>query len=105
LQLPWRGRLRGQAAVRDALRVRRSSGEGGRAPRTPVMPAPRSDALVLFGATGDLAHKKIFPARQALLKRGHLDARILGIARAPGNVETFRADIRESLEKSARHAP
>jgi len=52
------------------------------------MPAPRSDALALFGATGDLAHKKIFPALQALIKRGHLDAPVIGIARSPGNVET-----------------
>ena len=32
-----------------------------------------SDALVFFGATGDLAHKKVFPALQAMVKRGHLD--------------------------------
>ena len=69
------------------------------------MPAPRSDALALFGATGDLAHKKIFPALQALIKRGHLDAPVIGIARSPGNVETFRADIGESLEKSGRLDP
>ncbi len=37
------------------------------------MTKPHSDALVFFGATGDLAYKKIFPALQAMLKRGHLD--------------------------------
>jgi glucose-6-phosphate 1-dehydrogenase len=35
--------------------------------------APRSDALVFFGATGDLAYKKIFPALQSLVRRGRLD--------------------------------
>ncbi|HJX85781.1 MAG TPA: hypothetical protein VJ723_15680, partial [Candidatus Angelobacter sp.] len=37
------------------------------------MSEPKSDALVFFGATGDLAYKKIFPSLQAMLKRGHLD--------------------------------
>ena len=41
-----------------------------------------SDALVFFGATGDLAHKKIFPALQALAKRGHLDIPVIGVAKA-----------------------
>jgi len=39
----------------------------------------QSDALVLFGATGDLACKKIFPALQAMIKRGHLDVPIIGV--------------------------
>lgn len=37
-----------------------------------------SDALVFFGATGDLAYKKIFPALQALVKRGHLNIPVIG---------------------------
>jgi glucose-6-phosphate 1-dehydrogenase len=41
-----------------------------------------SDALVFFGATGDLAYKKIFPALQAMVKRGHLDVPIIGVAKA-----------------------
>jgi glucose-6-phosphate 1-dehydrogenase len=69
------------------------------------MPSPPSDALVLFGATGDLAHKKVFPALQAMVKRGHLDVPVIGIARPAGDVEAFRADIRESLEKSGRLDP
>ena len=40
----------------------------------------RSDALVFFGATGDLAYKKIFPALQAMAKRGHLDVPVIGVA-------------------------
>ena len=42
--------------------------------------ARRSDALVLFGATGDLAHKKIFPSLYAMTKRGHLDVPVIGVA-------------------------
>ena len=42
----------------------------------------RSDALVLFGATGDLARKKIFPALQAMVRRGHLDMPVIGVAKA-----------------------
>jgi len=40
-----------------------------------------SDAFVFFCATGDLAYKKIFPALQALIKRGNLDIPIIGVAR------------------------
>ena len=46
------------------------------------MTASRSDALVFFGATGDLAYKKIFPALQALIRRGHLDMPVIGVARS-----------------------
>ena len=46
------------------------------------MSAPHSDALVFFGATGDLAYKKIFPALQAMVKRGHLDVPVIGVAKA-----------------------
>ena len=41
-----------------------------------------SDALVFFGATGDLAYKKIFPALHAMVKRGHLAAPVIGVAKA-----------------------
>jgi glucose-6-phosphate 1-dehydrogenase len=58
-----------------------------------------SDALVFFGATGDLAYKKIFPALQAMLKRGHLDVPVIGVAKAGWNLEQLRARARDSLEK------
>jgi glucose-6-phosphate 1-dehydrogenase len=58
-----------------------------------------SDALVFFGATGDLAFKKIFPALQAMLKRGHLDVPVIGVAKAGWNLEQFRARAHDSLEK------
>ena len=38
-----------------------------------------SDTLVFFGATGDLAYKKIFPALQAMVQRGHLQAPVIGV--------------------------
>ena len=63
------------------------------------MSEPKSDALVFFGATGDLAHKKIFPALQAMLKRGHLDAPVIGVAKAGWTLDQLRARARDSLEK------
>jgi glucose-6-phosphate 1-dehydrogenase len=60
--------------------------------------AERSDALVFFGATGDLAHKKIFPALQAMIKRGHLDVPIIGVAKSGWNLDQLRARVQESLE-------
>jgi glucose-6-phosphate 1-dehydrogenase len=58
-----------------------------------------ADALVFFGATGDLAYKLIFPALQALVKRGHLDVPIIGVAKSGWSLERFRARARDSLEK------
>jgi Glucose-6-phosphate dehydrogenase, NAD binding domain len=46
-----------------------------------------SDALTFFGAAGDLAHKKIFPSLQAMLKRGHLDVPVIGVAKSGSDVE------------------
>ena len=50
-----------------------------------------ADALVFFGATGDLAHKKIFPALQALAKRGHLDIPVIGVAKAGWTLDQLKA--------------
>ena len=58
-----------------------------------------SDALVFFGATGDLAHKKIFPALQAMVKRGHLNVPVIGVAKAGWNRERLLERARDSLEK------
>jgi len=63
------------------------------------MNATHSDALVFFGATGDLAYKKIFPALQAMLKRGHLDVPVIGVAKTGWNLDQLKARARESLEK------
>jgi glucose-6-phosphate 1-dehydrogenase len=59
----------------------------------------RSDAFVFYGATGDLAYKKIFPALQAMAKRGHLDVPVIGVAKAGWNLEQFQGRARDSLEK------
>jgi glucose-6-phosphate 1-dehydrogenase len=59
----------------------------------------RSDALVFFGATGDLAYKKIFPALQAMVKRGHLDVPVIGVAKAGWGVDELRARARDSVEQ------
>jgi glucose-6-phosphate 1-dehydrogenase len=63
------------------------------------MNVPHSDALVFFGATGDLAHKKIFPSLQAMIKRGHLQVPVVGVAKAGWNVDQLRARARDGLEK------
>jgi glucose-6-phosphate 1-dehydrogenase len=57
-----------------------------------------SNAVVIFGITGDLAYKQIFPALQAMIKRGHLDAPIIGVARS-GKVDQLRARVRQSLDE------
>lgn len=64
------------------------------------MSAGDADAFVFFGATGDLASKKIFPALQALIRRGRLAVPIVGVAKSDWNLETFKEHARESL---ARH--
>jgi glucose-6-phosphate 1-dehydrogenase len=58
-----------------------------------------SDALVFFGATGDLAYKKIFPALQAMVKRGHLNVPVVGVAKAGWNLDQLRERAKDSLEK------
>jgi glucose-6-phosphate 1-dehydrogenase len=58
-----------------------------------------SDALVFFGATGDLAYKKIFPSLQAMVKRGNLNVPVVGVAKAGWNLDQFRARAKDSLEK------
>src|SRR5277367_5935522 len=58
-----------------------------------------SDALVFFGATGDLAYKKIFPSLQSMLKRGHLNVPVIGVAKAGWNLDQFKARAKDSLEK------
>jgi glucose-6-phosphate 1-dehydrogenase len=63
------------------------------------MDHPHSDALVFFGATGDLAYKKIFPALQAMIKRGHLKVPVIGVAKAGWNLDQLRARAKDSLEK------
>ena len=66
------------------------------------MNALHSDALVLFGVTGDLAYKKIYPALQQLVRRGHLEVPVIGVARGGWDLARLRARVRDSLEKDGR---
>ena len=63
------------------------------------MNVSHSDALVFFGATGDLAYKKIFPALQAMVKHGHLHVPVIGVAKAGWTLAQLRARARDSVEK------
>ena len=61
-----------------------------------TMPA---DALVLFGAMGDLAHKKIFPALYHMVRHGHLDVPVIGVARAARTDEHLKERVRDSIQQ------
>ena len=64
------------------------------------MTAPaQSDALVFFGATGDLAHKMIFPALQAMARSGRLTVPVIGVAREDWSLDQLRARARDGIEK------
>src|SRR6266852_7957055 len=64
-----------------------------------MMEDSHSDAIVFFGVTGDLAYKQIFPALQAMIRRGHLDAPIIGVAGRPWSIDQVRAHVHDSLEQ------
>ncbi len=66
------------------------------------MTIPRSDAFVFFGATGDLAYKKIFPALQALIRAGQLDVPIIGVARAGWSLDRLKHWARDSVESNGK---
>jgi glucose-6-phosphate 1-dehydrogenase len=59
-----------------------------------------SDALAIFGATGALSYKKIFPSLQSMAKRRALSFPVVGVGREAWDVERIRARARESLEKN-----
>jgi len=58
-----------------------------------------ADALVLFGAMGDLAHKKIFPALYHMVRHGHLDVPVIGVARAGRTNEHLKERVRDSIQQ------
>jgi glucose-6-phosphate 1-dehydrogenase len=64
-----------------------------------MMMPQKADALVFFGATGDLAHKKIFPALQALARTGNLDIPVIGVAKAGWTLEQLKARAKDSVER------
>jgi glucose-6-phosphate 1-dehydrogenase len=62
------------------------------------MDTNQADALVFFGATGDLAFKKIYPALQEMMRHGHLNVPVIGVARSGWDLEQFRAWALSSIE-------
>src|SRR4051812_19289844 len=66
--------------------------------QAPAMKQPKSDAIVLFGASGDLAYKKIFPALYAMARRGHLEVPVIGVANSPWTTAELVARAKESVE-------
>jgi glucose-6-phosphate 1-dehydrogenase len=58
-----------------------------------------SDAFVFFGATGDLAHKKVFPALQHMIRRGTLNVPVIGVAKAGWTIEQLRERARDGIAK------
>ena len=64
------------------------------------MERPRSDALVFFGASGDLAYKKIFPALQAMARRGKLDCRVIGVAKSSWTLDQLVQRARASVTEN-----
>ena len=87
--------LRRHAVARDARHC-------GIEMTTVFMNQLTSDAFVFFGATGDLAFKKIFPSLQAMVKRGQLNVPVIGVARSAKDVEELRNRARASLEQSGK---
>jgi glucose-6-phosphate 1-dehydrogenase len=61
------------------------------------MTTPHAEALVFFGATGDLAYKQIFPALQAMIRHGHLDVPVVAVAKAGWDLDKLRERVRDSL--------
>ncbi|MGD0674363.1 MAG: glucose-6-phosphate dehydrogenase [Polyangiaceae bacterium] len=84
----------------DAQPDHRSYGLGDRGARQEQeRSADRADALVFFGATGDLARQLIFPALQSMAKHGNLDIPIVGVAGRPWSIDQLRARAKESVEQ------
>src|SRR5689334_3885515 len=65
----------------------------------------QSDALVFFGATGDLAYKKIFPALQAMVKHGRLNVPVIGVAKSGWNLDQLKARAKDSVEQHGGRDP
>ena len=64
------------------------------------MAAERSDAFVFFGATGDLAYKKVFPSLQSMVIHGTLNEPVIGVAKAGWDLNKFKDRIRSSLSEN-----
>lgn len=60
---------------------------------------PKADALVLFGATGDLAHKKLFPSLHKMAQRGNLQVPVIGVAKSDWSLQQLRAYAHDGIER------
>src|SRR5512135_3554909 len=92
------GSCRRCASGSAATTKSRPAGERSRATER-TMNELHSDALVFFGATGDLAYKKVFPALLAMHRRGHLDVPVIGVAKSGWNLDRLQARARDSVER------
>ena len=64
------------------------------------MRTSQSDALVVYGATGDLAHKMIFPALYAMVKRGTLNVPVIGVAFPKWSLERLQRRVTQSIKQA-----
>src|SRR6202000_3477376 len=85
--------------VMNSADIWRNPRKKPRPPKEVFMTKSHSDALVFFGATGDLAYKKIFPALQAMARRGHLTVPVVGVAKSGWTLDQLRARARDSVSK------
>ncbi len=69
------------------------------------MTQAKSDALVVFGATGDLAFKKIFPSLQSMVRRGNLKVPVIGVAKSGWNLDQFRQRAKDSIQQHSQFDP
>src|SRR5689334_12919185 len=75
--------------------------QSGTEPKAHLSGSEMSDALVFFGATGDLAYKKIFPALHNMVRRGTLSVPVIGVANSGWTVNDLRERARDSIQKFA----
>ena len=64
------------------------------------MSQAKSDALVFFGATGDLAYKQIFPSLQRMARHGNLPPLVVGVAKSGWNLDQLKARAKDSVEQN-----
>src|ERR1700722_7500861 len=69
------------------------------------MTQAKSDALGVFGATGDLAFKKIFPSLQSMVRRGNLNVPVFGVAKSGWNLDQFRQRAKDSIQEHSQFDP
>src|SRR5664279_340140 len=80
--------------------LRCPSGDVRRQEGRRLMVKPHSDALVIFGVTGDLAHKMIFPALYAMVKKGELKVPVIGVAFPKWSMARLHKRVTDSIERS-----